>query len=93
MRRGINRSRRAWYSAIIAGTSPSARVSAASAPTIANEVGLPVAWLWMFDTARETAGGAKTKPSRQPVIAKVFENEPTITTVSGNSAARAAPLA
>ena len=53
-------SRRARYSATITSTSGSAWRSAASAPTMANEVGFEVAWLWMFSTARMIGAG----PSR-----------------------------
>ena len=53
-------SRRARYSASISSTSGPAERSASRAPTMAKEVGLEVAWLWIFSTARTTSAG----PSR-----------------------------
>lgn len=56
-RRGTTRSRRRSYSAIIASTSGSACSSAATAPTMANDVAFEVACPWIVAAASTSARG------------------------------------
>src|SRR5215472_19019045 len=76
------RRRRLAYSPSICGTLSIGPVIAASAAYCAIEVGFDVDWLCSFTVAVIISAGASVYPTRHPVIAKVFETEPMIMTLS-----------
>src|SRR5579864_4929019 len=75
------RSRRRAYSASIVATPSIGPRMAANPAYWAIEVGLEVDWLCNFVTAVTSGAGARTYPRRHPVIANVFEKDPTTITV------------
>ena len=56
--------------------------SASTAAFCAIEVTFDVLWLCSFMMAATTGSGPSTQPTRQPVIAYVFDAEPATSTVS-----------
>src|ERR1700676_3385119 len=72
------RSRLRAYSASIAPTESIGPRAASSAAYCVIEVVFDVDWLCSLVTAAINGCGASKYPMRQPVIANVFENDPTI---------------
>src|SRR5437879_1649121 len=72
-------SRNSMYSRRICSTHSCGPFRAATAAFCTIEVGFDVDWLCSFAIALTTAAGASAYPSRHPVIAYVFESEPSTT--------------
>src|SRR5271155_5403184 len=70
-------SRSLIYSERISATHCCELFSAATAAFCTIDVGFEVDWLCSFCTAPTTGAGPSVNPSRQPVIAYVFDSDPT----------------
>src|ERR1700733_8653453 len=81
-RRCTTKSRRLRYSASMIGMESWGPRNASMAAFCAIDVGFEVVWLCSLSIASINGLGAKAKPTRQPVIAYVFESDPAITTFS-----------
>src|SRR5689334_914092 len=73
-----NHARRRVYSASITATESCGPVNASTAAHCAIEFVFEVECPWTFSIALVQSAGASAYPTRQPVIAYVFENDPAI---------------
>src|SRR6202521_6342450 len=70
-------SRSVIYSARMSATHSCELLRAATAAFCTIDVGFEVDWLCSFCTAPTTVAGPSVDPRRQPLMAEVFESDPT----------------
>src|SRR5690349_8682481 len=87
-----NQARRRVYSASISATDCCGPLSASTAAHCAIEFVFEVEWPWTFSIALVQSVGASAYPTRHPVIAYVFENDPAMHKCDLNSAGKLTAL-